>query len=542
VPTPQLGQGQSFAIDIYYHGFPSDGLFFTSTRHGADHTFTSTEPSDSRYWFPCYDEPWDKADSSEIYCTVGTGRTAVANGKLIEIINEGSGRYTYHWKETYPISTYLISIAVAEYVEITDYAYVGNDTILVQYFAYPQDSAAVAYDLGNTPDMVEFYSGRVVPYPFADEKYAVVQSSIFTGWGAMENQTNTTYGDNLITGNRAYEWIDAHELAHMWFGDLVTCGDWRNIWLNESFATYFDALYTEYKYGYAAFQQRRDGFFNSYSYEDQQFRYAIYNPPANYLFGAVEYEKGALVLHMIRRLMGDQNFFAALVSYANDYQYGNASTEELKAHFETYYGDLDWFFNEWVYQAGHPEYSWGWWTGSVGQNFALNINIHQNQSNAPIFKMPITFKAHFNSGSDSTFVVWDSLATQGFTILFSRRPTAIYFDPENDLLKEVSQYTNIGNEQQLPGKFNLGQNYPNPFNSSTMIEYDLASDGIVTLDIFDILGRRVRTILNGQAAAGHYRAFWDGADDFGRPVSSGVYLYKIQASFGTDVKKMNLLR
>jgi aminopeptidase N len=136
VLTPQLNQNQLFTIDIYYHGFPYRGMYFATTRYGDDHTYTSTEPSDSRYWFPCYDEPWDKADSSETYCTVGTGRTVVSNGRLIEIINEGGGRYTYHWKENHPISTYLISLAVADYALITDYAHVGNDTIPVQYYAY----------------------------------------------------------------------------------------------------------------------------------------------------------------------------------------------------------------------------------------------------------------------------------------------------------------------------------------------------------------------------------------------------------------------
>jgi aminopeptidase N len=542
VMTPQLGQNQPFSIDIFYHGFPARGLFFTTTRYGDDHTYTSTEPSDARYWFPCFDEPWDKADSCEIFCTTGTGRTAVANGRLIEVINEGGGRFTYHWKESHPISTYLMSISVAAYAVINDFAHVGNDTIAVQYYAYHQDSADVAYDLGNTPDMIEFYSGRIVPYAFANEKYAVVQSSIFNGWGAMENQTNTTYGDNLINGNRTYEWIDAHELAHMWFGDMVTCGDWRNIWLNESFATYFDALYTEYKYGYAAFQQRRVEFFGSYSYEDQQIRYAIYDPPADYLFGSVEYEKGALVLHMLRRLLGDQNFFAALVNYANDYRYGNATTEELKAHMEVYYGDLDWFFNEWVYQAGHPEYHWSWWTGAQGPGYALNIMIHQIQSNAPIFTMPITFKAHFSTGADTTVVVWDSLPNQGFTVQLNRRPTQVYFDPENDILKTTDQYTGINTEQPLPGVFELEQNYPNPFNAQTQISFSLAATENVQLFIYDLGGRIVRKLINSELEAGNHRVIWDGKDNLGRESASGVYFYRLTSSEQALTKRMVLLR
>lgn len=542
VPTPSLGQGQAFAIDIYYHGIPSDGMFFTSTRNSDDHTYTSCEPSDTRYWFPCFDEPWDKADSVELFCTVGTGRTVVSNGVLVEIINEGAGRYTYHWKTTYPISTYLISISVAEYSIITDYAHIDNDSLPVVYYVYPEDSSDAAFDLANTPDMIEFYSSRTVPYPFMGEKYAVAMSSIFNGWGAMEHQTCTTFGDRLITGNRAYEWIDAHELAHMWWGDMVTCGDWRNIWLNESFATYFDALYTEYKYGYAAFQERRADFFDSYQNEDQQYRYAVYDPPSQYLFGAVEYEKGALILHMLRRLMGDNSFFGALIDYANHYRYGNAVTEELKTHFETYYGDLDWFFNEWIYQAGHPEYTWSWWQRQDGANYNLNITIHQNQNNAPTFVMPITFKAHFNTGADSTFTVRDSLQTQYFTLTFSRRPTGIYFDPENDLLKEVNQYTTVDEERAIPGNFYLARNYPNPFNPSTSIRYEIASDGQISLIIYDVMGRKVKTLADGFTSAGQHSVVWDGCDDSGIPVSSGIYLYVIKTPAGIATRKMNLIR
>jgi len=541
VMTPQLNQGDTFAIDIHYHGFPSSGLYFASTRYGEDHTYSMVEPSDARYWWPCYDEPWDKA-ICDVYCTVEGNRTAISNGKLIEVINEGNNKYTWHWRESYPITTYLISIAVARYARITDYAFVGSDTIPVEYYAYPQDSASMAYDLANTPDMIQFYSSLIVPYPFLGEKYAVVQAAIFNGWGAMEHQTCTTYGHNLITGDRRYEWIDAHELAHMWFGDLVTMADWRHIWLNESFATYFDALYTEYRYGYASFQQRRANFLNAYLREDQQRRYAIFDPPAGYLFGACEYEKGALVLHMLRRLIGDQSFFAAIRNYAIEYAYGNASTDELKAHFEAYYGDLDWFFNQWIYQPGHPEYLWSWYVQDFGGVYPVSITIHQTQNNAPIFKMPITFKAVFPGGSDTTFVVWDSLQSQGFTIFLSRRPVNLLFDPENDLIKEVEQYTNIENRADEPAVFDLARNFPNPFNSSTVIDYSLDQDGIIKIGIYDVAGRLVRTIINGRQTAGRHRTVWDGTDMAGMPVGSGIYFYRLESDCGRITRKMNLIR
>lgn len=541
VLTPQLGQGDTFTVDIIYHGFPSSGLYFASTRYGEDHTYSMVEPADARYWWPCYDEPWDKA-TCDVYCTVDSGRTVIANGRLIEIINEGNNRFTWHWRENHPITTYLISIAVARYAKIIDYAHVGSDTILIEYYAYPQDSAAVAYDLAYTPNMVEFYSNQVVPYPFANEKYAVVQAAIFNGWGAMEHQTCTTYGHSLITGDRRYEWIDAHELAHMWFGDLVTMADWRHIWLNESFATYFDALYTEYRYGYNAFQQRRANFLNAYLNEDSQRRYAIYDPPSGYLFGACEYEKGALVLHMLRRLLGDQNFFAAIRNYANQYAYGNASTDELKAHFENFYGDLDWFFYQWIYQPGHPEYLWNWYAQDIGGQHPVSITIHQTQSNAPIFKMPIKFKATFPGGSDTTFVLWDSLPSQYFTVFLNNRPNNLIFDPENDLIKEVDQYTEIGDNGVKPAFLELSQNYPNPFNSSTQIEFYLEQDSPVRLEIFDITGALVKKLVSANQSAGKHKILWDGTNSDGKAVGSGVYIYRLDAAGTVSAKKMNLIR
>lgn len=540
VYTPSLEQGEDFSVDVYYHGHPLTGMVFTYTRYGEDHTFTTVEPSDARYWFPCYDEPWDKA-TSELYCTVGLDRYVVSNGNLIEIIDEGNDRYTFYWQETYAIATYLISISVARYTIITDYAYVNDDTIPVIYYCYPQDSAWCAYDFGNTPDMVEFYSELVVPYGFISEKYGQAQAAIFNGWGAMEHQTATTFGHNLINGNRSFEWIVAHELAHMWFGDLVTLADWRHIWLNEGFATYFDALYTEYKYGYTAFQGRLVQFAESYFYEDQYYRYPIFDPPPGYLFGAVEYEKAAWVLHMLRRLLGDDDFFVAITDYVNEFSYGNASTDEIQEHFENYYGDLNWYFEQWIYQAGHPEYRWTWYAVPDSEYFALNITISQVQDNAPIFTMPITFKVDF-IGYDTTFILWNSQQTQSYTCYFDDEPMQVYFDPENDLLKEVEFYVGVDQEEILPALFSLYQNYPNPFNSSTGVKFIIGERGYVELEVYDIAGRLVRTLFSNVVEAGAHNIIWSGTDNSGNEVSSGTYIYQLRTKHDSIAKKMSLIR
>ena len=433
-----LPTGDSTAIDVYYHGTPQYGFYFTTNPYGQPIWYSFTEPSDARYWFPCWDEPWDKAFSDMTVSAPNTMKVS-GNGYLAGSSDgPGPGRKTWHWIEIYPITTYLISLAACDYAVLQDSVFVGGSYLPLIDYVYHGDSSDAEYDFANTGAMVSFFSETFGTYPFMGEKYSMSATRIFSGWGAMEHQTNTTFGDALINGGRSYEWIVAHELAHMWFGDKTTCLDWRNIWLNESFATYLDALFTEDFYGQSSFQNRMVGFRNQYFNEDSYMRYPIYDPPPGYLFGAAEYEKGAWVLHMLRHVMGDTPFFDGMYAYSDSFAYGNASTDDFQGTMEIYYGNaLDWFFSKWIYDQGHPVYRFGWDTQAYNGQTNVLFQIRQDQTNAPVFTMPVDIRFQ-GSGFDTTVVFWNTQQNQHFSMFFPSAPSSVTFDPGDWVLKTLS--------------------------------------------------------------------------------------------------------
>jgi len=433
-----LAAGDSATVDVYYHGTPQSGFYFATNSYSQPVWYSFTEPSDSRYWFPCWDEPWDKA-YSEITVTAPNSMKVTGNGYLAGYWDgPGPGNRTWHWIENFPISTYLISIAACDFAVLRDSVFVGGTYLPLTNYVYHGDSAEAAYDFANTGAMISFYSERFGTYPFMGEKYSMSATRIFNGWGAMEHQTNTTFGDALITGYRYYEWIVAHELGHQWFGDKITCLDWRNIWLNESFATYLDGLFSEHFYGQSAFHDRMTGFRNQYFNEDGYARYPIYDPPPDYLFGAAEYEKGAWVLHMLRHVMADSAFFDGMHAYSDSFAYGNASTDDFQSAMEAYYGDpLGWFFGTWIYDQGYPVYRFGWDTQAYNGQTNVLFQIRQDQSNAPVFTMPVDIRFQ-GSGFDTTVVFWNSLQNQHYSMFFPSAPSSLTFDPGDWILKVLS--------------------------------------------------------------------------------------------------------
>jgi len=478
-----------------------------------DYTFTFAEPYGARKWFPCYDLPFDKAEVIERIWVYGVYQAA-GNGILTDIVPFGSD-LVYLWEETHPISTYLISFAAGPYLHLTDTSAAG---IPLNYYVYPEDSAAAVYDFANTGDMLDFFSEKFGDYPF--DHYGMAMSHIFNGWGAMEHQSVTTYGDNLVSGNRQYEYIVSHELSHQWWGDALTPLTFADIWLNEGFASYAEALYIEARYD--TLVEHMENKAESYFQEDQYFRYPIYNPPPDYLFGSAVYNKGCWVLHMLRYVMGDDAFFAAWRNYFQNYIYGNVVTAEFQAEMETEYGSsLDWFFDEWVYQAGYPIYHY-WWdilTDSTDEAQVM-VDILQVQTNAPYFSMPVQF--YFTDGVDDTTVtVWNNENFTYFLIDLPFSPTQMTFDPGSFILKTASQ---AGVENQLIIKnYELKiDNYPNPFNNSTTITFTLDRAGVVKLAVYDILGHEVTRLETRDLRLGTNSVVWN-AEGCG----SGVYFVRL---------------
>lgn len=493
-------------------------------------TFTFAEPYGARKWFPCYDQPFDKAFST-IEITLPAAYFAASNGELVEEIHNPGYSY-FRYQEINPISTYLISIACGPYAKITD---ISPSDIPLIYYVYPEDSSAAIFDFANTGDMMEFFSDAFGDYPF--NSYGMAEAHIFNGWGAMEHQTMTTYGFHLIDSNRTYEYIDAHELAHMWWGDCLSPLTFADIWLNEGFASYSEVLYMDYKYG--TIQQNLAGKANSYFWEDQNnLRYPIYNPPEEYLFGSAVYNKGAWVLHMLRNVIGDSAFFEGISNYLSLYSYSNVVTAEFHEQMENAsVQDLGWFFDEWVYQAGYPEYqySWGYIYGT--DDSRIGVQITQTQSNAPVFSMPVEIE--FSTGiADTIIIIWNDQVEQIYEInLGSFYPVSMQFDPGNKILKSADYVEAGWNSPELFYSFQLNPPYPNPFNNSISFSYTLACGANYSLEIYNIAGEIVSSLDLGWLEKGNYNTSFN-ADN----LSSGIYYAVLKGRIDSGIQKIVLIK
>lgn len=439
-PLQTLDPDEELTVTISYSGFPQSGLNFS--HHGEDPIIWSLdEPNGAREWFPCYDIPSDKA-TVVMHITVADSMIVASNGDLIDVISNPDNTKTYTWEENYPISTYLISIAATNYETFSDVYTSGSETMEVFYYVYPEHLTQAIEDFSVTVPMIEFYADVFGEYPFLEEKYGM---AVIPGNASMEHQTCTSYSSRLVTGTHRYDYINAHELAHQWWGDLVTLTDWADIWLNEGFATYSDALWVENLYGLGGLKSRMADFKYQYMIGHEGQDHPLYDPPLGHLFCEIEYEKGAWVLHMLRFVVGDDNFWKILKEYAQIYAYSNASTEDFQAVCEQIFGaDLGWFFDQWIYEAGYPVYLFGW--GFSDQN-KIRIVIHQIQEEFPLFKMPVELEFILPSGSVKK-IVWVEEEKNVFEFDFQERPLNVLFDPDSWILSLQEDYRKKGKQKR----------------------------------------------------------------------------------------------
>jgi len=428
--------GDEFEVQITYYGSPLGGLNFS---HHEDQPiiWSLDEPTMARNWMPCYDLPDDKA-TAELHITVPDNMIAASNGILIDVIDNSDSTKTFVWREAYPISTYLLSVAATNYETFFDHYSSGTKSMDVHYYAYPERLALAQEDFSVTVPMIEFYSQTFGEYPFLEEKYGMAMIPERT---SMEHQTCTSLAAELVKGTHEYDWLIAHELAHQWWGDLITPYDWADIWLNEGFATYSDALWHEHIYGFGGLKYRMDRFKVIYFLYHEGPDHPIYDPPEGHLFCEEEYEKAAWVLHMLRFIVGDDDFFNILGRYAQDFAYSNATTEDFRNVCEMIYGaDLGWFFDQWIYGAGYPSYEFGW--GYSGGN-KVRVAINQNQESSLPFKMPIELEFVFSSGSEKR-IVWVDQERNKFDFTFTERPLDVLFDPDAWIFCTVENFTKKG--------------------------------------------------------------------------------------------------
>lgn len=329
-------------LTIVYSGSPKrsgfDGFVFGEINR-IPLVYNLSEPNYAPSWFPCDDDPEDKA-MIEVEITNDSSFISVSNGRLINISDDG-GKRTYHWKSNYPISTYLVAVYSSKYVSFTDsYKTISGKTMPLEFYVLPNHLVFAKKDFAEHKQMLEAFEKLFGEYAFTEDKYGVAE--FLWNYGAMENQTITGIGYNFISGNNFARDILAHELAHHWWGNAVSLKSWKDIWLNEGFASYSEALYLEFKYGKESLQAAMNSKFS------ENFRGSLYNPTN--LFSETVYDKGAWVLHMLRNEIGNSNFFSALRKYYEEFKYRNASTEDFKAVCENVSGKiLDKFFDDWIY-------------------------------------------------------------------------------------------------------------------------------------------------------------------------------------------------
>lgn len=534
---------ETFSVDVYYQGKPKVtdfGSFQFGTYDENPVIWTISEPYGAKNWWPCKDTPSDKADSSDVSITCSSKLIPVSNGTLVEIIENNDGTHTYKWKNHYPIAHYLISIAVSNYVEYTQYFnYSDTDSMPVVNYLYPADYDSIVSQLQNTTKMMEIFTELFGEYPFIKEKYGHAQCGF---GGGMENQTISSMG-NFKSSN-----IISHELAHQWFGNKITCYDWREIWLNEGFATYAEGLYFESIGDSNSFKE-----FIGFKMNDARFAQGPVYVSDISDYGKIfdvprSYSKGAMILHMLRQIVGDSSFFKIIKTYAENpnLAYSTAKTGDFQTVAESIFGSsLDYFFQQWIYGENFPVYNIRWEFYSSDNDFyEITVDLHQRENTNPVFfTTPVQLKISTEI-KDTLITVLNNQLNQTFKFKLEGKPLNLEFDPQNVLLKIVLDITTaINDDNLLPDDFKLMQNYPNPFNSETIIKYQIPKDSEVTLTIYNMLGQEIKKIIVKKQYPGYYSFKWDGMNNYGRKVSSGIYIYKIETSSGyAEANKMVFLK
>ncbi len=440
------GIESEIVLDIDYSGQPRRGLYFVGPDEGYPdrpvQVWTQGQDEDSRFWFPCFDAPHEKA-TSEVIATVPQHFRVLSNGDLVsDRVEETSGRRTVHWHMDTPHSIYLITLVAAELVEIRE----RWRNVDVVYYAAPGQGEDTQRTLARTPEMLELFSNTFgMAYPY--KKYAQIFVADFI-FGGMENTTATTLTDLVLIDERAaldydVEHLVAHELAHQWFGDLVTCRDWSQGWLNEGFATYAEYVWFEHSRGTDDAAMELAQWAHAYFSEDiKRYRRVIatnrYDSPID-IFDHHLYQKGGWVLHMLRRLLGDDLFWRSVGHYLDSNRHGSVQTHDLARSVERSTGRvLDWFFEQWVTGgAGHPEldihYSWD----PERQHASVLVQQTQTVDNqTPLFRVPTHMRFRVGD-SDVDCPLEITAERQQFFFPLEEEPSQAIFDPGRYLLAQV---------------------------------------------------------------------------------------------------------
>lgn len=419
------------------------GLYFINPTgenpHKMPQIWTQGETESNSAWFPTNDNPSEKM-TQEIFMTVDNKYTTLSNGIMVNSVKNPDGTRTDHWKLDDPHAPYLAMMAVGQFQKVVDEPWKGKE---VSYYVEKEYEPHAKAIFGDTKEMIEFYSNRL-GVPYAWPKYAQIAVRDYVS-GAMENTSATLHGDfavyqttrEMIDGKKGTD-IIAHELFHQWFGDLVTCESWSNLPLNESFATYGEYLWEEYKYGRDAADQHHAGSRSGYLFSSKEVNLIRFDyEDREDMFDGFSYAKGGQILHMLRKAVGDDAFFASLKNYLETNKFKTAEIHHLRLAFEEVTGkDMNWFFNEWFLNKGRPKLSVKKEYNKVSSQIELTVEQNQDLSNTPLYILPIDVDVYAD-GKKTRTRIWIDKQKQTFTLPSSVEPSLVNFDAERQLLCDL---------------------------------------------------------------------------------------------------------
>ncbi len=481
------------SVSIFYQGIPNaqnSESFKQTTHNGVPVIWSLSEPYGARDWWPCKQSLYDKADSVDIYITNPEEYKAASNGLLISETTS-NGMKTAHWKHRHPIDTYLIAVAVTNYAVYSDYVTLSNgETLEVLNYVYPENLTYAQENTPNVLDVLQLYGELFIPYPYVDEKYGHAQ---FSWGGGMEHQTMTF----LVAFSHM---LMAHEAAHQWFGDYVTCKSWHDIWLNEGFATYLDGMTHEHNLNddNISFNEWKLDNINDIVTLPNGSVYVTDTTYAENIFNyRLSYQKGAMVLHMLRKKIGDDAFFGGIKNYLNDPNIANgcATTADLQYHLEQTCGcSLQEFLNDWYYGEGYPSYQI-YYSQNEDKNVTLTINQSQSHPSVDFFEMTVPVKFE---GIEKDTVIWfnNTYNEQQFNFNIDFQITSAIFDPEHDIISSQSTISEIDTFNKS-NKITLS---PNPATNKITITFKekIIPDKVI---IFNSNGKQITEFNPGKYAS-----------------------------------------
>jgi aminopeptidase N len=535
IPVPVMPEDM-ISAKIFYRGAPrvaatppwSSGFVWRTTPTGKPWLGVTVEMDGADIWWPCKDHPSDEPDSMYMSYTVPNPLICVSNGRFVSSVDNGDGTSTFNWFISTPINNYNVSFYAAEYQLIEDqYLSVTGDSIPFYFWVIPESYNQALNMMNVFRNEFDFLESICGPFPFSTDKHGWAHSPYY----GMEHQTIIAYGNNFSVNGWGFDYIHLHELAHEWWGNLVTAKDWSDVWIHEGIGTYTEALYVEATLGFSSYllymnnQRPSDNHSKALAPREQL--------TAMQGFALNPYSRGSSVMHTLRYHLGDEKFFNLLKRWAypdsTDYDNTNgrlcriASTDDMKNLAEEITGvELDPFFEVFFRDAAFPKLKvvrgsdHAVFTWQTQTNVPLDLNI-------PLLVNGIEMTVEMDNGTGTAPV------KQGDNLVI---------DPKKWILMgSISSVVGIDGEEAVLYEYSLSQNYPNPFNPNTVISFSVTENQNVELRVYDLLGNMVAELVNGYREAGNYSVNFN-ADK----LPSGIYFYEIKAGSFRQTNKMIFLK